>query len=248
MDYTMDMGGGNFHAKVFYGTSQMTTTGPTGVSAVDLIPIFGGSLLWEGQKWRFRLGCAEAKVDSQMGEVDLLTDWLQYAESNGWPEAGTLAEEMDSVDDNFYYYSVGAAYDGNPWKIQSEVSLTDSDFDSFQQLISAYLSVAYCIGPVQVYGVGGLAKNTEDRVRISSAPEQWALLEQGAQQYRDRIRIDQKSTSLGLRWDIHSNIALKLQWDHHWVDAYGGLLWYQEATLVEDNELDTYSLNLNFIF
>jgi hypothetical protein len=74
------------------------------------------------------------------------------------------------------------------------------------------------------------------------------LLYRSTQEFYDRSPIDQHTLSLGVRWDLREDLALKMQWDHHWVAAYGGGLWIQEQPLTEDRELNTLSANLNFVF
>lgn len=60
--------------------------------------------------------------------------------------------------------------------------------------------------------------------------------------------IDQITASIGGRWDIRYDLALKTQWDRTWVEVAGGLLWDQKLGSSEDNVVDTYSINLNYIF
>lgn len=66
----------------------------------------------------------------------------------------------------------------------------------------------------------------------------------------DDAKIDQRTFTLGLRWDIHYNLALKAQFDRSYVEGFRAALWAStpKGLQTKDITLDTYSINLNFVF
>jgi hypothetical protein len=70
-------------------------------------------------------------------------------------------------------------------------------------------------------------------------------------------RIDQKTLSIGTRWDISDRAALKLQWDRSWINNNGYFSYnngffarYAErSTLVDiDGQINLWTVSVDFIF
>jgi hypothetical protein len=57
---------------------------------------------------------------------------------------------------------------------------------------------------------------------------------------------EQQTTSLGVRWDISPQVALKAQWDRTHVEVNGGGLW-RTSTLSEAT-LNVVGVSLDFVF
>ena len=76
-----------------------------------------------------------------------------------------------------------------------------------------------------------------------------ALLQASAVGVLNKVRIDQRTTSAGVRWDFHSQAALKLQWDRTAIGrrAYG--LWSVADSNAQLGErVDVLSVTLDFVF
>jgi hypothetical protein len=238
---------GLFRARLFAGNSKGAVSTQFTDIEVDLEPLVGFTLGWEFDRWQARLGFSTLKQSQSKQASSQLTGALRSVVGL-WPEATEIADELESNGRRLNYFSAGFAYDQNPWTVQSELSYIDSEYKVFSSVWSAYLSLGRRIGPVTVYGLGALAENPDGRVQVPSAPPALVGLQQQVQAFYDLSSVKQHSLSLGMRWDIRYDLALKAQWDHTWVDQYGGLLWLQKQPLVEDRSLDTFSVNLNFLF
>jgi hypothetical protein len=247
IDYTIDLGEGLLTARLFAGSTQGTFVSPSMVMDVESKPLVGTTLGWEFDHWQARFGLATLKQASRNQRTSQMSVVLKQV-TDLWPEAAEIADNLDSKGKRLNYISAGFAYDFNPWLLQSEISYIDSDFNVYNSLWSVYLSLGRQIGSVTLYGLGALAENPDGRVQVASAPPSLAELQQQIQALYDIAFTKQHSLSLGLRWDIRYNLALKVQWDRTWVDEYGGLLWLQKQPLADELILDTLSLNLNFVF
>lgn len=82
---------------------------------------------------------------------------------------------------------------------------------------------------------------------MPQAPEIRALYE-GLDALYSRLGTDQTTLSLGARWDLHENMALKVQWDH--VTTKGYDLWGIEESISPDSkyDLNLLSVSLSWIF
>lgn len=239
---------GVLRARLFAGNTQGTILFFSSDVDVDIDSLVGATLGWEFDRWQARLGFATLKQNPSNPGARQLAAALRQV-TGLWPEAAGIADDLEVNGSRLYYYSAGFAYDPKPWTVQSEISYIDSGYNNaFSSVWSAYLSLGRRIGPVIVYGLGAMIENPDGREQVPSAPLPLAVLQQQAQAAYDLSFVKQHSLSLGMRWDIRYNLALKMQWERTWVDDYGGLLWQQKQPLTDGESLDTFSINLNFVF
>lgn len=64
----------------------------------------------------------------------------------------------------------------------------------------------------------------------------------------DYYDIDQHTVSLGTRWDVYNNLALKLQWDSIWVAEDKAMLWAKASDTTDAQRVDVFTISLNFVF
>jgi hypothetical protein len=59
--------------------------------------------------------------------------------------------------------------------------------------------------------------------------------------------VDQISASLGTRWDVYENVALKAQWSHFWLGGNGTLYWLElKAPLPA--QVNVWSFGVDFVY
>lgn len=256
--WSIPLADGLFRAK-FYGGRVRNDFFVQKVVELELNPTLGLSLSWESERWQLRMTAAQNRFDKDLEYfpgLDGLAEILLAAEPV-WPDAPSLAEQMEVNRERINYYTVGAAYNSAPWQVQAEVGLLDSEVDVYPTLLSSYLSVGRQVGPVTFYTMLADADQRTSRLAVPAPPvipfppgvsEQLALLADATRSAFDGASIDQSSLSFGARWDIRYDMALKFQWDRSWVHRYGSALWERRSTPTDDRVLDTFSLNLNVIF
>jgi len=260
LDWSTPLGSGMLTTKLQAGNSSNTFSTFGNQVELNLKPVIVFNLHWEADRWQARVSVSRLTLEPEdgyfPGSVPIAENLQSPFLAPFWPQAASYADGFRVEDPDLYYYSTGFAYDSAPWRVQFEASYGESDTDFYPALMSGYLSVGYQIGPVTPFVMYSIAYTPEDRFEMvppaaignPAIDVPLALLSQGLQDGRDLARIDQHTLSLGARWDIRYDIALKAQWDHSWVSAYSGGLWDQKAVPSEDEELNTLSINLNFIF
>ncbi len=60
--------------------------------------------------------------------------------------------------------------------------------------------------------------------------------------------VDEKSVSLGVRWDVYENIAVKAQWSHYWLGQNGAQLWVEPASGPTPDQVNVWSVGVDFMF
>jgi hypothetical protein len=250
----MEVSNGVVHFKVFYGGGEQEFKSQVGSYVVELKEMIGTNITWESEHWTTRAVYQQTEFASSIDTIDLLVEGLSAIPSVVWPAAPALAADLEAKGKPMYYYALGMAYDDNPWEAQVEVSFIDSGYEAaFPDLLTAYISVGRCFGPLTFFGIGAIARNTQDTLDVPAEPSEGTnptlvALAQGTKMFADQTGIDQRSLSLGMRWDMRHDLALKVQWDRTWVNAFGGALWDQAGKVENDRTLDTFSLNFNFLF
>ena len=150
-----------------------------------------------------------------------------------WPDpaiasaARALEDRLGLNPDTAIFSELGVSYDHDGWMWSAEYSQVNVETGT-RSAQSAYASVGRRFGDLTIYGLTG---RTLSRMGLQATPDWSALgastqyVGQVAAQGINGMRVRQSSLSLGLRWDFHPQMALKLQWDHYWVGEYGSGLW-----------------------
>ncbi|MGI4860204.1 MAG: hypothetical protein ACRYHA_25405 [Janthinobacterium lividum] len=97
-------------------------------------------------------------------------------------------------------YSTALAYDPGTWFLQAEVARATTD-GLTPGYLSGYLTAGYHVGHFTPYVTYAQAHSLG---RPTLVPN---------------MNIGQRDLSAGVRWDVHKNVDLKLQFDHIWLPA-----------------------------
>jgi hypothetical protein len=258
LTWSRPLGDGLFRAKLYGGSTGNDFEVGDGVTGLTLEPIIGVTLGWESDHWQLRMTMSQTEVEEEQEYfpgLQPLADALEQVVLL-WPEATNLQANLKAGGSKIYYHSIGAAYTNAPWQVQAEVGFIDSQLDVYPALLNSYVSIGRQFGAVTVYGMLADSDNQNERVEVEPPfipflpveSAQLAFLGQALQTAFDNTSMDQSSLSLGMRWDVRYDTALKLQWDRSWVSAYGSGLWDTKIVPEDDQILDTFTINLNVIF
>ena len=178
--------------------------------------------------WRLKAGYAQMQVadDIPMGA---LTPGLAGVSALGLArisaEAAQLRNELLFKGARVTYAAMGASYDDGVWLLQGELARLSSSRDVSVQGDAAYVLAGRRFGTWLPYaGLSGFSPAKG----IARTQTNWGAmtpLQSQALLALNSSRIDQRTTTLGVRWDFHSQAALKLQWDRVRINDYGYALW-----------------------
>ncbi len=143
-------------------------------------------------------------------------------------------------------------YSSKGWILQSEIGRLQFEKAMGLALDSAYFSAGYRLGAFIPYGVIAWLKSSTDNLpQLAPAGTSPTMLQYAINTLHkslDSLEARQTTFSLGIRWDIYDNMAIKAQWNHHWIPEGGAYLWGNNFTSIDDMEVNTFSLSLDFIF
>lgn len=209
--------------------------------------------------WQFKAGYSVFTAGSQPGNfAPVNTGLANLAKVAPFP---AIRAEATSLNNGFWlqgasvrYASVGTAYDDGTWLMQGEFAHIGSDSRMLPTGKSAYATLGRRFGSLTPYVSLSGFKPADDAAR---AANNWAPLGAAAVGLQNttiaaynNFRIDQHTTTLGLRWDFDSRAALKVQWDRSHIGARGYGLW-QVNNLVDGTapqKVDLLSVSVDFVF
>lgn len=213
--------------------------------------IFGGNLGYEVGDWRFKLSYAWLNTIRDLPQFDSLYAALRDPIVNNlWPGASDLVDPVSINHKSMHYSSLGLAYDDGLWQIQAEAAYIDSEVSQLPTMGNSYLSVGRRFEHVTLYTLLGIAKSLKDATPLPPVTLPIAELEALRDDVDTLINwpsIDEKSVSLGVRWDVYQNIALKAQWSHLWLGAHGVQFMTDPDRPIPDT-VNMWSFGVDFVF
>lgn len=180
---------------------------------------WGGTLQWQREALTLRAGYTTFLFASEPVTSGLLDQALDSVKPF-WPQAGEIHNQLQLKDKRLVYKALGAVYDPGSWWLRGEVAALQNQSLWFPEIHSYYLGSGVRLGAWQPYVGYGRAYATKPLLQLSEPTGYPPLLQagisqtaRGIEQAVNAIRVDQHSTTLGLRWDVKPGMALKLQWD-----------------------------------
>ncbi len=229
LTWRTDLGDGQLKAKLFAGRSLPADVKLTGNPIRFAVsPAVGINISWEDVHWRWRAGYTRSRVDLDYAAPSDLIDALKQV-APLWPHAQTLLDSFEVRGTDLTYAGVGGAYDDGRWQIIGEYSRTAVERVSMPRGKKAYLSVGHRFGawlPYLMY-----ADSTDRRSLVVAEPGNPMLtpLWVASTAAINQRSMTQRTWSLGARWDVASNTALKFQFDHVSAPPEGRWLWYRQG-------------------
>ncbi|AEF99726.1 hypothetical protein [Methylomonas methanica] len=246
------VGDGQLTFKMFGGYSFNQV--PIGLSSQSdqSYSLAGAKLAYELGNWNARIGYNYSVNNLELSSLRPLMNALNDpALSAVWPDASTLAGKLSSKGKAVHFTSIGLAYDDGQWLAQAEGSYIYSELNVYTSVASGYLSVGRRVGKVTLYSLLGISETLNSRVDVSAplAPvPALQTLRNATDLALNTNGIDEKSVSLGLRWDVTENVDLKAQWSHYWLGNNGNALWLRPPTGAVADTVNVWSVGMDFIF
>ncbi len=180
---------------------------------------------------------------------------MQFFEKIGVPHSREFVEMVRTDSAPVHYFVIAGSTQMKNWVFRGEANYVLFDFIGNMRISSGYLQAGYEIGNWTPYAVlaGVYTKKDDIELSVDSFAEELpedivyaAYLANGL--YR-RLASRQFSLNLGVRWDFHPGMAMKVQWGYYHVRGGGILLW---DALNEDayngGDVNVLSASVDFAF
>ncbi len=255
VNYRIDSGRVLYRMGASGGKVNQALTSSTGTTAYhyDVRVLHAGL---EFADSTLRTAYTRAYLDSNSDTLSLFNTAINQLIAQGVGNASQLKDLLAYRNVPIDFYSLGYAYDGYPWQIQVEWARRQFTRSSLgTDLDGGYALAGYHIGrftPFLMYA------HLSHKSRTEIAPVETGSLPTGGQKVIQGMisnaqgRHARNSLTLGGRWDMAENLALKLQVDH--IRKPGGNnSGYFAPPIPADfaaqhRDIMIYSANLDFVF
>ena len=231
---TRPVASGLLKGKLFAGRSPEETPYSPGI-LWDLkgSQLVGGYLDYSSGPWQFRVSHAQVRFEQEM-PVDQLV---------GWPYLSKVPE-MSMAGQHARFSSLGLVYDQGPLNVQLMLNQIRHDSAAYASSRAGYVMAAYRLDAVTPYL--GVSRSVSESPSIPHSPIPG--VDDVTRFLIAQSLTDQTTYTLGARWDVQKNMALKAQVD--WVRGAPASVFLLKGDRRDawDGNLTAVSLTLDFVF
>jgi hypothetical protein len=188
--------------------------------------------------WQIRVSHAQVRFNHETPT----DEWLV---AMGIPLSSfhTKAPEMGMADHWGRFSSIGLVYDEGPLNIQLMLNRIENDSPSYEDSKAGYVLAAYRLKGVTPYIGYSQSVSRADPLAPISDPLAAVI----APVLVAASHIDQHTYTLGGRWDVQKNLALKAQVD--WIRGKpSSVFLFKNPNPGWDGNMTVFSLALDFVF
>lgn len=245
---TLPVAGGLLRTKAYAGRSR--EKGSAGGVVWDASDSTLQGLVFDyfSGPWQVRASTAQVQLSRDMPFAPLPQSLRAAGTALGIPQAIEAANALAVGGTTSQFMTVGMVYDDGPLQIQGMVNTIHHQTGAFENSRAGYLMGAYRLGAITPY-IGYSWWKSRSKNLLTGLPHTGALiaLNRGFDSVLRDSGSDQKTYTLGARWDIMPNMALKAQWD-----AVRGkprsIFPYRAEKPGWNGRTDVLSLTLDFVF
>ena len=206
---TLPLGNGLIRSKLFAGIIQEKVIGAPGIWDTSGSSVYGLVVDYFSGNWQFRASSTSVRLSDNVN----FTSLTEPLKATGNPTAISAADALSAKDTYSRYYSLGIVYDKGPLQLQAAVNKITHETATFQNSHAGYFLAGYRVDTLTPY-IGISRWITKYKNHVTGLPDNpYAPLNQAYQLVMNASAVDQTTYTMGTRWDVWPQIALKLQWD-----------------------------------
>ncbi|CCN71028.1 porin [Vibrio nigripulchritudo] len=215
--YDMELDDSTLSFQGFAGAQKLTANKHSYNAPTEFNDIYGGVVNWTDDTWTLRAVYGQAKVTSEV-------NWNTHK--------GQLLGTTFN-DDAAKFYGLGGRYDNGSLMLSSELTRTEVE-GFYADVDSAYVTAAYRINEVTPYITVSHMRTKDNDVRNNHLKQKLQEARQGKATLHDvnsaaiiqaTQNIQRTTYSIGARWDVMTNVALKgdISYMTGFGETFGGL-------------------------
>jgi hypothetical protein len=211
---SMPLGSGVLRGKVFSGITHEKTSGAPGVWDTSGSTLRGVVVDYMSGAWQFRMNTASIRFSNDIAFAPLPDLLRTAALATGITSAAQAADILGTAGTTTRFHSIGIVYDKGPLLAQGMFNLIRHETGAFQDSHAGYLLTGYRIDTLTPYA-GVSWWRTSYKHYSTGLPDtaEFVGLNQSFNYLMKASAANQTTYSVGVRWDVFRDIALKFQWD-----------------------------------
>lgn len=242
--------GGFFTSKLFAGSSEGEISDSSIIETIKIEDVVGLALSFDNFNWIIHAKHSQVTIASEPKSNALLAGAINQVPDFLWPDSQTFAQSILMIGEDVSYSSLSGQYQWQHWLASAEWSQINSDSVVLPKITSAYAALSYEMNAHQFYGIYAYTDSPtyvfdEQGVNEAVLGELIYAMTEALNFYSP----NQKTLSLGWRYDINSSMAATFQWNHTKLDKSGTTLWLSNAQQPKTSEdINTLLLTLSMVF
>ena len=197
--------------------------------------MLGMSLTRQTDLWRLKASYSQLNIGSDVPAFAPLHQGLDFVVAASIPvvsaEAAELISNLSYKNAKIKYMTLGATYDDDAWLAQAEIAHTATSAEALPHGEVGYLSVGRRINDWIPFL---LISASRPKNKIRTATNDWGAFNSSLRDPAifavNQTRIEQRSLSIGTRYDFANQMALKLQWTQSDIKPFGYALWWTDPS------------------
>jgi hypothetical protein len=249
--YIHDVDFGAIKFSLSYGESILHNGGETGDVSVDYEDFTVFNVEFQATEWRIHAAYLSAKLDNFVFPgADEFADAVNLVPSIFKPYAEQIQSFIVPDGRRVTYASIGGQYTLHDAEFIAELSDYNGDWGLASSARSGYATASYRIRTVTPYMTLAFYNRGEQPEVIDFAAaqamlpipvyQQLLLITAESNEIVRGASIQQRSISLGMKWDFSDTWSFKAQFDHYRIDKFGSGF-FGELTALTPSEKFTYN-------
>jgi hypothetical protein len=235
---TIPLGETVLRAKAFYGHSDGQIPLANEQWNITDSPMLGGYVEYEYGSWLVRASYANILFKHDLPYAQVLKQQFNILLTQAQSDF-LVTRNMRS-----HYYSLGFVFDQGPWQGQLMLNHIEQGSNAFESSDGGYVLAGYRVGEATPY-LGYSWVNSREKARLVTGN---LSVDTVTDYVMGDSHSDQKTTFVGVRWDVVRDVAVKAQWDSIHGDPKTYFPYRQEKRSRWDGTIDVFSLTLDFVF
>ena len=232
-----------YHIKFYGGTSKDTMVGTKDVGDYDieLKHTFGVNLALIFDSLEIYTGYTQTDISITNDRINMYFDALYQSDIS--PIQKDILKDYDPRDKKTKYLSLGFKYNyRNAYLLGEYVDIDMNNIisDNYAWYLTAGYHIDKFTPNITYSKVTG-----RSNYQVETGNEQ---IDKDLQEMAERTLTSQEHITLGVRYDIKENIALKAQYDHIKESDKGRGISIHKEEPYEPTDIDLFSLSMDFIF
>lgn len=247
--YSTKLKSATLSTKLFTGVSEAKVASTVVTESIKLEDIYGLSITYDDFLWAIQAKFSQVSIAEEIQSGQLITQQLEFVPDLIWPNAIEFADNLSLKNEKLFYSSINGQFSWSQWQLSFELARINSDSTIVPKIGSAYAGASYQLQSHQLFSLIAFthAHNytfDENNVVEEAIPELITAIDETLNFYTS----NQRTFTLGWRWDISSSVASTIQWNHTKIDAKGSTLWWTPGADLNDESVNTLMFNLSFVF
>lgn len=245
----------DYRIKLFTGRAESDIAFTTSADSLEIHKLLGLSLELSQLHWTVSLKHTQTTIKNNISALADLLDNIEQIPDPVWANKHSFINDFSLENKKAAYSSAGIRYDFEKVTLMAELAHLSSDSDVVGNINSGYVNATYHLGKSQFFYSYARTHSTkytfnEPTLMVQFLPMDITPLLHAIEEAPSAFASNQFTHSIGWRYDLKDNIALKAQLDHTDIRQGGSALWlYDGLTTASPSEsFNSLFISMSFTF